>query len=145
MEGGVPAILWYFLAVGFVLFAIILPIWFGILTAHRNRIRALKILKTYAERGEDPPPEVLKAVLDPEAKCNPDSEASSGKSSSYLERFILNTCVAIAAAGIAWWRIADGGGPEWLVIAAVIAAAIFGACAIASLIAMVALRGNHDR
>lgn len=140
----VPGILWYLLAVGFVVSGVLMSAWFGLL-AHRHRVRTLEVLKSYAERGEEPPAAVLAAMVTsfsaPQAHSQPAAPMSRR---SHLDHFILNACLAVAAAGVAWWRISDGGGPQWLAIAAVIFAAFLGAAAVAGMIALASRSGRNE-
>lgn len=135
MDGEVPGILWYALAVGFVVFAIIVPLYWGLWGMHRTNTRTLEVLRIYAERGEEPPPGVLAALPMPQQGAGRTPAAPRLGRSAHLEQFVYSAGMAAAAAGIAWWRIADGGGPQWVVYAAVIAAVVMGAGALARLVA----------
>jgi hypothetical protein len=141
MNGHVPEILWYLLAVGFVLFAIIGPIWFGLWSMHRYSIRMFAILRAYAERGEEPPAAVLEALKPPERKSGPVALEPKTRRVAQLEHFVLGLTFAAAAGAVAWWRD-DAGGPQWLVYAAVIAAVVMGAGAIGRLIAALSTSRN---
>lgn len=135
MQGDVTELAWYLLAVGFILFAIVLPIWFGIWTGHRTQLRALDLLRTYADKGEDPPAAVLEAAFRGSTGGAKPAPQRSGRAEQ-MERFVWAVACAAAAAAVAWWRSAAGG-PQWVVYAAGVAAAVLGAGALARLAAAV--------
>jgi hypothetical protein len=135
--------LWYLLAVAFVVFAVIVPIYWGIWSAHRLQSRALALLRTYAERGEEPPPSVLEAVARRPAHVQPGQRAPKHSRAAHLEQFIYSATMAGVAAAIAWWRQADGSGPQWFVYAAGIFAIVLGVTAFAHLLAAISTP-DHD-
>jgi hypothetical protein len=135
MQGNVPELAWYLLAVGFVVFAVILPIWLGIWTGHRVQMRALQLLKTYAEKGEEPPAAVLEAAFRGSPAGTLPARPRAGRADQ-MERFVWAAACAASAAGVAWWRSAAGG-PAWVVYAAVIAAAVLAVGALARLVAAI--------
>lgn len=132
MQGHVSELAWYLLAVGFVLFAVVLPIWFGIWTGHSVQVRALQLLRTYAEKGEEPPAAVLEAAFRGSPAGTKRARPRAARAEQ-MERFVWAAACAAAAAGVAWWRSAAGG-PAWVVYAAGIAAAVLAAGALARLV-----------
>lgn len=135
MSEHVPEVLWF----GFAVFAFVGMMggltWGGYLQ-HRQRMKALEILRLYAEKNVEPPAAILEPLAreifeTPEARA---ATAAARKASRHMARFFGEILAAAAAAGIAWWRM-QAGGPDWLVYAAGIFAIIFVAGAIARLIA----------
>ena len=141
MEGDVPEMLWYLLAVAFVLFAMIGPIWFGLFGIYRHNTRLLSILRIYAERGEDPPAAVLEALKPPNDQQKWGEWPARTSRGAQLQQFVHGVTFAAVAAAIAWWRT-DAGGPQWLIYLAAIAAIVIGAGAIGRLIAALATPRN---
>ena len=128
MIGEVPPILWYLLlAVIFTVFP-----WGMVLTIHRQRMKALEILRTYAERGVEPPPGIAEPLM--RALKEPVAARRSARARR-LDGFVFSLFMAGASAGIAWWRQDAGADPRWLFYAAVVAAAAFAAGALGALVA----------
>lgn len=104
----------------------------------RSRIKAIEVLKTYADRGEEPPPSVLEAV----ARINwppgvvappPPRPPTRG---DHLSHVAGSTVLALGAAGVVWWRaLAGRGAPEPLLVVAIIVAVFFAGAAAARLVA----------
>ena len=128
MAGPVPPILWYLLCVvAFAVFPLVM-----VVAIHRHRMKALELLRFYAEKGVEPPPLVtdllMKQISDSSEKWK------STTRGSLLHTFGIHLFIACWAGGIAWWRI-DAGGPNWAVYAAVVSAVFFGVHAFALLVA----------
>lgn len=134
MPDHVPAMLWYLLAVAYLVGAILVPMWFHLWLKHHTQMRVLEVLKSYAERGEEPPGSVLEALAFRGQPSGSGSAAAPRGRAEQLERFVWAAACAGAAAGVAWWRHAEGG-PQWVVYAAAIAAAVCGLGALARLVA----------
>ncbi len=143
MQGHVPELAWYLLAVGFVAFAIILPIWFGIWMGHGMQLRALQLLRIYAEKGEEPPASVLDAAFRGSAAGPPPGRRRTGRAEQ-MERFVWAAACAAAAAGVAWWRSAAGG-PAWVVYAASIAGAVLAVGAMARLVVAICFSATDEQ
>jgi len=102
---------------------------------HRRRMKALEILKMYAEKGVEPPAAVSDPLLR-ELSAQPRRVlGEKSERARHLERFAFSLFMAGAAAGVAWWRMDSGGEPKWVFYAAVIAAVAFAAGALAALVA----------
>jgi hypothetical protein len=133
MSGSIPPILWYLLAViAFAVFPLAM-----VTTIHRQRMKALEILRSYAEKGSEAPPGVAelltKQVTEPEQKWKSTARGSR------LNIFMGHLWVACLFGGVAWWRI-DAGGPPWAVYVGVGSAVFFGVSALGFLVAALVSR-----
>ena len=111
MNGGVPPVFWFLfwvgLAVGILSFG-----FFMAIIIHRGNMKALEVLKAYAEKGVEPPPAILEMLN----RRMGDSDAAQtgreiGKRAGNFTALLVSACVA---GGIAWWRMNEGG-PQWVV------------------------------
>jgi len=130
MNGDVPEIYWYVFWVGL---AIVVEA-FGFYMAtiiHRRNMRVLDLLKSYAEKGIEPPASV--AQLLSEQVSEPGRAWKSSARGARLERFIGFLFTACVIGGVAWWLI-DATGPQWAVYPAVSAAVFFSVGAIGFLL-----------
>lgn len=130
MSGEVSPILWFLFWVGLSSGVLGFGFYMAIII-HRGHMKALEILRTYAEKGMEPPPEVVELLT---RHLNNDSEAAqTGKD---LGRKAGNFTGLLAAAcsggAIAWWRMNEGG-PQWVVYLFAASALFFGIRAIAFL------------
>ena len=144
MDGGVSLIFWFIAsAVALAIFGVVGAIWYGVWATHRERLKALEILKSSAERGAEPSAEILSALTPHGGGSQQGAGVRPASRAAHLEQFIFGVSLAGAATGVAWWRNSDGGGPEWLVYASVIAAVVLGAGSIARLIAALSTPPNN--
>lgn len=128
MDGSVPMILWYLLCfLGFAVFPLAM-----VYTLHRQRMKALEILRAYAEKGGQPPPEVTELLLKPGTE--PDAKWKSTARGSLLNTFGIHLFIACIFGTVAWWRI-DAVSPRWPIYVTVGAAVFFGGLALAQLVA----------
>jgi hypothetical protein len=128
MSGSVPPILWYLLA--FLALAVfpLSMVW----TIHRQKMKALEILRSYAEKGGEPPAAVTDLLLKQVAPSEP--KWKSTPRGALLNTFGIHLWIACLWAGIAWWRI-EAGPPRWTVYAAVVATVFFAVLAVGQLAA----------
>lgn len=146
MDGKLPEIYWYAFWIGFVLISFGGMVFGGVLQ-HRRNMKALDILKMYAEKGIDPPPAAYEALgqsLDPaKAKAaTPEGRAAGAAATNaaiHLGQFVGSVFAAGLTGGIAWWA-AEGRGPEWLFYGGVIVTIACLAGAVARLVAVIATR-----
>jgi hypothetical protein len=142
MEGKLPEIYWYVFWVGFVIISFGAMTFGGIL-AHRARLRELDILKSYAEKGIEPPPAVLEALAGPERQRKTAAKAEGVQAGVgagvHLGQFVGSMFAAGLTGGVAWWA-AEGRAPEWLFYGAVIVTIACVAGAVARLVAVIATR-----
>jgi hypothetical protein len=124
MEGKLPEIYWYIFWIGFVLVMTGGMAFAGIIN-HRRNMKALDILKMYAEKGIEPPPAVFEALARPAHEQHKPQEAkTAGQQAGItagvrLGNFIGSLFGAGMTGGLAWWA-AENKGPEWLFYGAVI-------------------------
>jgi hypothetical protein len=128
--GGVPY--WFIFWTGFWILGLAAAL-FGGAMGHRSKMKALEILRLYAERGIEPP-----AVLsDHLVQAHPQQHRwkhPSGRA-HHLGSFVFSFFMGGAAAGLAWWWQEAAKEPRWVFYASVIAAAAFAMGGLAHLIA----------
>jgi hypothetical protein len=119
---GLPAIYWYV----FWVVALAGALGFGFYVAtitHRRNMKALEILKSYAERGVEPPASIAEPLA---AQIMEPRNSSRLRGREELVRsfigFVFSACVL---GGIHYW-LAETEGPAWAVIASRAGMAFFG-------------------
>jgi hypothetical protein len=133
MTGGVPDMYWYVFWVGL---AIVVE-GFGFYMAfiiHRRNMRVLDLLRSYAEKGIEPPAAVAELIREPGSE-----RARAWRSSARgarLERFVVFLFTACVVGGVAWWLL-DTAGPRWAVYPTVSAAVFFSCGALGFLLTAV--------
>jgi hypothetical protein len=128
MSDSVPPILWYLLAViALAVFPLVM-----VATLHRQRMKVLEILRSYAEKGVEAPPGVAELLA--KHVSEPEQKWKSTARGSRLNIFLGHLFVACLFGGIAWWRF-DAGGPPWAVYLGVGSAIFFGVSALGFLVA----------
>lgn len=104
----------------------------------RSKIRALQVLRAYAERGDEPPASVVEAVAlavrPPTASLTPATPPRRLTRGEHLAHVAGSVVLAAGSAGIAWWRVPEEGDPGVLMVVAVIAAVFFSGAAAARLV-----------
>jgi hypothetical protein len=98
---------------------------------HRGNMKALEILRAYAEKGIEPPPAIVEMLT----RHMSDTEAARagreiGKKAGNFTGLLASSC---AAGAIAWWRMNEG--PQWVVYLFAFSAVFFAARAIVFLLA----------
>src|SRR5262245_41870048 len=130
MNGEVHEIYWYLFWVGL---AIVVEA-FGFYMAaiiHRRNMRVLDLLKSYADKGIEPPAAVAD-LLSEQVRERGRAWKSSARGAR-LERFVGFLCTACVIGGVAWWLV-DAAGPQWAVYSTVSAAVFFSVGAIGFLL-----------
>lgn len=131
MEGKLPEIFWYLFWVGFVILAFRMA-YLGGKSGYDTRMRALDILKTYAEKGSEPPPAVMseltKQAFEHSSPAKPDSRGA------LLMTFVSFLFMACVAWGVRTW-LQSHADSSWTLIAATAAQAFFGFGALGFLLA----------
>ena len=133
MNRQVPEIYWYLFWVGLV----VVMEAFGFFMAtiiHRRNMRVLDLLKSYADKGIEPPAAV--AELLSEQVMDPTRAWKSSPRGARLERFVGFLFTACVIGGVAWWLV-NSAGPAWAVYPAVSAAVFFSVGAIGFLLTAV--------
>jgi hypothetical protein len=125
MEGKLPEIYWYI----FWIFLVIIMFGSAYMAGrggHQARMKALDILKMYAEKGGEPPPAMMEQLtrqaLEP---GQPNAPKKEGSRAALIQGFIGFLFAACFAWGVGWW-VKDSGGPQWGFIASQAATAFFG-------------------
>ena len=133
MNGEVPEIYWYLFWVGL---AIVMEA-FGFFMAtiiHRRNMRVLDLLKSYADKGIEPPAAV--AELLSEQVKDPGRAWKSSPRGARLERFTGFLFTGCVIGGVAWWLV-NSAGPAWAVYPAASAAVFFSVGALGFLLTAV--------
>ena len=125
MEGKLPEIYWY------VFWIVVVLISFGSAymagrSGHERSMKALDILKMYAEKGIEPPPammeQVSRQVLD---AGKPGQSPQPNSRSALIQGFIGFLFMACVAAGFVMW-LPETTEPSWLLAVAKASYAFFG-------------------
>ena len=128
MSGSVPPMLWYLLAfLGFAVFPLSM-VW----AIHRHKMKVLEILRSYAEKGIEPPAAVTEVLL--KQGGEPAPKWKSTPRGSLLNTFGIHLWIAVIWGCVAWWRI-DTVSPRWPIYIAVGAAVFFALLALGQLAA----------
>ena len=133
MSGELPEIYWYLFWVGL---AIVVEA-FGFYMAtiiHRRNMRVLDLLKSYADKGIEPPAGVAE-LLTAQVK-DPDRAWKSTARGARLEKFAGFLFMGCVVGGVAWWLV-DSAGPAWALYPAVSAAVFFSVGALGFLLTAV--------
>lgn len=113
-------------------------IWLG----HRAKVKAIELLKWYAEKGLEPPAGLVEAISSigkssspppsPPVVLQPPRPTRAG----HLSHVASNVVLAFGAAGIVWWRaLQPHQNPDALMLVAIIFAVFFTAGAASRLVA----------
>lgn len=130
MNGNVPEIYWYLFWVGV---AIVVEA-FGFYMAsiiHRKNMRVLDLLKSYADKGMEPPPSVAE-LLNKQAE-DPGRAWRATPRGARLEQFTGFLFTGCVIGGVAWWLL-QSAGPAWAVYPTVAGAVFFSVAALGNLL-----------
>jgi hypothetical protein len=133
MNTELPEIYWYLF---WVALAIVVEA-FGFYMAtiiHRKNMRVLDLLKSYADKGMEPPPavaELLNKQVD-----DPGRAARATPRGARLEQFTGFLFTGCVIGGVAWWLV-ESAGPAWALYPTVSAAVFFSVGALGYLITAV--------
>jgi hypothetical protein len=111
---------------------------------NRTKMRAIELLKIYAEKGQEPPASVLEAVHKvnwPPGVASPPPPRPPTRG-DHLSHVAGSVVLSAGAAGIAWWRYQTGE-PGALMVLAIIAAVFFAGAAAARLVAALTTRDGR--
>lgn len=134
MTNEVPPILWYLLW-AFVL--TVLPI-FMVTLLFRRRMKALEILKSYAEKQVEPPAAIIDLLANEVRDASRSGASKTGRDARF-GGFLGFTFLACTLGAVAWWRF-DTGGPSALLYGLVGAGSFFGIGAMGFLIVAIFTR-----
>jgi len=126
----VPPMLWFLFWVGLSVGVLSFGFFMAIII-HRGNMKALEVLRTYAEKGVEPPPAVV-AMLTKQMSETEGARAGReiGAKAGNFTGLLVAACVA---GGIAWWRTNEGG-PQWAIYLFGLMAAFWAALAIRFLV-----------
>jgi hypothetical protein len=109
---------------------------------HQAKIKAIDMLRPYAERGEEPPASLLETVERLNRPGGPPPPEPTR--AQQFARFAGSVVLSIGAGVIVWWRLPFQHGPPGpLMIAAVVAAIFFAGAAAAQLVAALTTRDER--
>ena len=107
----VPPILWFLFWVGLSVGVLSFGFFMAIII-HRGNMKALEVLRAYAEKGIEPPAAVVEMLT---RQMGGTEAARSGREMGQKAgNFTGLVVAACTAGGIAWWRMNEGG-PQWAV------------------------------
>jgi hypothetical protein len=125
MEGKLPEIYWYVFWIGLVLISFV-GMYMGSKSGHERAMKALDILKMYAEKGIEPPPammeQVTRQVLD---AGKPGQQPQGNSRAALVQGFVGFLFMACVAGGLVMW-LPETAEPSWLLAVARAAMAFFG-------------------
>jgi hypothetical protein len=123
MHDKLPEIFWYLFWIGLVILAFRMA-YLGGKAGFEVRMRALDILKSYAEKGTEPPPAMMEQLA-VQAFENKPAASNEIPRSGLLMFFVGWLFMACAAWGLRAWLLSHGGA-DWAVIATTASMAFFG-------------------
>ena len=136
MDDKLPEIYWFLFWIGLALLMGRLA-YLGGKSGHDVRMRALDILKMYAEKGTEPPPALMDQLTDKAFQNpSPPKRDDQGGLLPVFLGFLFMACVSWALH--AW--LGGGGYPSWATIAATASMAFFGFGAFGFLLAALLTR-----
>jgi hypothetical protein len=136
MENNLPEIFWYLFWIGFVVLAFRMA-YLGGKAGFEARMRALDILKLYAEKGAEPPAAVMDELT--KQAFEPQQQARQGAMGGLLMTFCSFLFMACVSWGVRAWLEGRATG-SWELIAATAALAFFGMGAVGFLLAALVRR-----
>ena len=138
MINHMPEIYWYLFWIGVVLTVTGLFIWGGIV-AHRQHMEVLKVLRSYAEKGMEPPAALAEQLARQVLAPLGGRRAERHSRGALLRGFFGATFTACVAWQVNKW-IVDQGETGWTLYASWAAFAFFSWCAFGLLLAAVTTR-----
>lgn len=133
MHDKLPQIYWYLFWIGVVILAFRMA-YLGGKSAFLVRMRALDILKTYAEKGTEPPPAMMEELAVQAFEKKPSSSTGEIPRSGLLMFFLGFLFMASVCWG-ARALLMSHGAPDWTVVTSTAAMAFFGLGAVGNLLA----------
>ena len=106
MSGGVPPMFWFLFWVGLSVGVLSFGFFMAIII-HRGNMKALEVLRTYAEKGIEPPPAIVEMLTRQIGET--EAKRAARETGTKAGNFTGMVAAACAAGGIAWWRLGAGG------------------------------------
>jgi hypothetical protein len=132
MSGEISPMLWFLFWVGLSVGVLSFGFFMAIII-HRLNMRALEILRSYAEKGIEPPPAIVEMLTRQISGTQP---AQAGREiGQKAGNFTGLLAAAVAGGGVAWWRMNEGG-PRWVVYLFAATALLFAVRAVVYLLAV---------
>ena len=131
MEHKLPEIFWYLFWIGFVILAFRMA-YLGGKSGYDTKMKALDILKMYAEKGAEPPPAMMEELT--RQAFENTAPAKPGTQGGLLMTFASFLFMACVAWGVRAW-LETHASSSWAPIAATAALAFFGISALGFLLA----------
>jgi len=108
----------------------------------RAKLKAIEILKVYAERGEEPPAAVVEAVS--QIGRSPQPPPPHLRRSWHLSRFAGAVVLSAGGWGVFAWRVrVPHPDPDWLMVVGIVVGVFFAAHALARLTAALTSDGRR--
>ena len=138
MSSQVPGMYWYVFWIAVLVCSIVFGLYVATMT-HRRNMKALEILKTYAEKGMEPPASIAEQLTQQMLDPNSGRAAKHRDRGELLRSFIGFLFTACVIGGVHYWLV-DTGGPIWAIRASRSAMAFFGFGAFGLLLAALVFR-----
>ena len=106
---------------------------FAMWMSYRTRIRGIDALRSYADRGQEPPAALLDTFRP--GLPAPPRRQTRGEA---LSQAAFGVVMSAGAAGFAWWSQLHGGGP--IMLGAILGAIVFAGIAVAMLVTAITAR-----
>src|SRR5262245_13947469 len=139
MHDKLPQIYWYLFWIGFVILAFRMA-YLGGKGGYDVKMKALEILRMYAEKGTEPPPGLVDQLTDKAFQPRP-APAKAESGGGLLQAFIGFLFMACVSWGVHAWT-ANTHAPGWIPVAAMAAMAFFGFGAFGFLLAALFTRNK---
>jgi hypothetical protein len=123
------AMLWYLLLAGLAV-GMFGAIFTDAALRHRRYMKALEVLRSYADKGIEPPAAVTALLLQPAAESAETAAEkkvvaqATAQSTAQLTQFMTWLFMACVAGGVAW-QLVKGGGPKEIAVTAAVTFAVF--------------------
>ena len=108
MDGELPEIFWFLFWI-FVVIVCFRGAYLGGKSAHDIKMRALDILKSYADKGVEPPPAMMEQLTKQALENPPHASRESSREGGMLPAFLGFLFMACVCWGFSAWLQGEGG------------------------------------
>jgi hypothetical protein len=140
MDGKLPEIFWYVFWIFFVL-GCFGAAWVAGRNIHARRMKALDILRMYAEKGAEPPPAMMDRLAEQAYETPKPGAPAADPRGALIQGFIGFTFMACILFAAKLW-LQDARAPNWSIYAAQAGEAFFGFGAFGLIVAAIVTRGQ---